>query len=515
MILYGRGNIRKSLTDTIAFRAVSQISTLVGYVILVRGMPAMDFGVYSLLYAFLPVVSLVASFGLEPVLRRFQPEYLREGNTAAAGWLMRVVSSSRFVANLIVLGAILLAWNYVAPLFKLLPYRGAFAEFTLLIMLYFQASLLQAALGAHMLHRYAVGGTAALSLTKLVAYYTLSNVHGFSLEAVIFADTLAYAISYTFLRVAYHKKCVVRDGAARFRPDPAERKRLFRYALLNNFNDAGVLLLYSTLDSFFIAAFVSTTAVGIYAFYNRLKQMVSTALPVALFENVIRPLFFSIRPADADRKMPQYFSFLINMNLLLQWPALVLATVYHAEIVHTAFGGKFVEHSWMLPLVMGFAMLNTISEPTNLMAQYEEKSGIILLSKLFAIYNILAMVALVPFAGVYGAALAAGTAQLLKNWFIWWHVRRRAVWTNWRAVIGVSLPLWSLTAGICAGLRYAVAAPDIVQLLIGLTVIGSAALIHARSAAITASDRAIVTAIAPHRATRALRYFGLIARPGT
>jgi len=514
MTLYGRGNIRRSLIDTIAFRAVSQISTLVGYVILVRGMPVKDFGVYSLLYAFLPVVSLVASFGLEPVLRRYQPEYLRAGNTAAAGWLMRVVSSSRFIANLLVLGAILLAWNYVAPLFKLLPYRSVFGAFSLLIILYFQASLLQAALGAHMLHRYGVGGAAALSLTKLAAYYTLFRTHTFSLETAIFADTLAYAITYTFLRVAYQRYCVVRGASARFRPDPAERKRLFRYALLNNFNDAGVLLLYSTLDSFFIAAFVSTTAVGIYSFYNRLKQMVSTAMPVAVFENVIRPLFFSVRPADADAKMPHYFSFLINMNLLLLWPALALATAYHAEIVQVAFGGKFVEYSWMLPLVMGFALMNTISEPTNLIAQYEEKSGIILLSKLFAIYNLLAMAALVPFAGIYGAALAAGTAQLLKNAFIWWHIRRRAVWTNWRSVIWVSMPIWSLTIGICIGLKNAVPVPAIGQLLIGLTVIAAVALVHARSAAISSSDRTILAAIAPGKAARALQYIGLTARPG-
>ena len=40
------------------------------------------------------------------------------------------------------------------------------------------------------------------------------------------------------------------------------------------------------------------------------------------------------------------------------------------------------------------------------------------------------MVVLIPFMGIYGAAVAIGTASLLKNSFIWWYVRRRAVWIN-------------------------------------------------------------------------------------
>ena len=38
-------------------------------------MSEQDFGIFNLLYAFIPVVSTLASLGLEQVLRRFQPEY--------------------------------------------------------------------------------------------------------------------------------------------------------------------------------------------------------------------------------------------------------------------------------------------------------------------------------------------------------------------------------------------------------------------------------------------------------
>lgn len=131
MTLYSRGSVRRSLIDTVTLRAVAQISTVVGYVVLVRGMTEEDFGVLSLLYAFIPVSALVASLGLEAVLRRYQPEYLQSGNSAAAAWLVRIVAYGRFLTNVVVLGAVLIGWNYIAPIFKLTPdHRSAFAIFS-------------------------------------------------------------------------------------------------------------------------------------------------------------------------------------------------------------------------------------------------------------------------------------------------------------------------------------------------------------------------------------------------
>ena len=77
MVLYSRERARRSLFNTIGYRAISQVATLLGYIVLVRALTEQSFGVLSLLYAFIPVVSTLASLGLEQTLRRFQPEYLR------------------------------------------------------------------------------------------------------------------------------------------------------------------------------------------------------------------------------------------------------------------------------------------------------------------------------------------------------------------------------------------------------------------------------------------------------
>jgi len=331
MSLYSRDKARRSLIDTVLFRALSQAATALAYVVQVRGMTKEDFGVFNLLYAFIPVVSTLASFGLEQILRRYQPEYLRAGNTAAATWLYRFVVSRRFGANVLILALVLLTWSYVAPIFKMTPYRQVFAMFCPLVLLYFQARVLQLALGSYMMHRFAVGSTVALALVKLAIYSFFAWQHRLTLEAAILADTVAYAVAFVVMRTIYRRYCMSHESSE-FKPAAEERKRIFKYGIFNNFNDAGVLLLYSTLDSFFIAAFIDPISVGIYSFYTRLVQMVNNALPGRLFDNVIQPMFFATPPDEADAKMPRYFSFLININLLMQVPVLAFVTVYHAEL---------------------------------------------------------------------------------------------------------------------------------------------------------------------------------------
>jgi O-antigen/teichoic acid export membrane protein len=510
MSLYTRGNARRSVFDTVRFRVISQVATAASYIILVRGISTDDFGVLSLLYAFIPAIGTVASLGLVDVLRRYQPDYLRAGKAMAAAWLVRTVAYWRFATNVVVLGAILVGWDYIAPVFHLTPHRLAFAEFAAIILLYFQSTIMQLALGAHMLHRYAIGSTVVFAVTKLVLYGAFSYAGKLSLDTAILTDTVAYAASFLLMRIAYHRYCMTTEAKVPYRPDREERKRMLRYGLLNNFDEVGVLFMYSTLDNFFLAAFLSTTAVGIYSFYSRLRQMVQSVLPVYYFGNIVQPMLFSVPFDEAGRKMPAYFSFLLNMGLLLQWPALVFSFAYHAELVEFVFAGKFIEYSWLLPTIMCFGFLNTISEPVYLIAQYRERAGIVLMSKVFLAYNLLAMAVLVPTLGIYGAALAAGTAQVFKNLFIWWYVRDTAVWVNARVALATGFPLWGATAGVCIALKTLLHGPALVDMIVGAGVIGVAVLLHVRTQAITQTDRDILSSVLPARVAPLLRRLGLL-----
>jgi O-antigen/teichoic acid export membrane protein len=348
-----------------------------------------------------------------------------------------------------------------------------------------------------------------MSLAKLVAYAALFWTEQFTLRNAIYAEIAAMALSYLSLKWAHHRYCRLQEPLRMMRPAPRDRKRMLHYAFFNQFNDAGTFLLSDRADNLFIAALMSPIAVGTYSFYVRLSQMVNHILPMTVFENVIQPLFFAIPSAEADRRLPRYFSLLLNANLLLLVPATAFATLYHAEIVTVIFGGKFLESSWLLPLIVLFTAINVIGRPVTLVAQYAEKPSVILLSKVFVIYNVIAILVLVPIIGVIGAAIAHGTAQLLKNLFIWWHVRKTARWTNFGAVVVASLVIWGCVLGAGYMLKVTLEVPAVLQMALGIVLCAAAWLVYLRSPVLSGSDREILSNVLRGREARLLQWLGV------
>jgi hypothetical protein len=124
------------------------------------------------------------------------------------------------------------------------------------------------------------------------------------------------------------------------------------------------------------------------------------------------------------------------------------------------------------------------------------------------------MFVLVPLLGVYGAALAAGTSQVMKNLFIWWYVRDTAVWINARIAMAIGFGLWGATAAACLALKALFDAPALAHLVVGVGLIGAASLLHVRSRAITQSDREILSSMLPSKAAPLLRRLGLLPAHG-
>jgi O-antigen/teichoic acid export membrane protein len=477
---------------------------------MVRAMTKPDFGTLNLLYSIIPVINTIASLGLEQTLRRYQPEYLQAGKSGNALWLVRLVSRTRFATNILFVGAILLCWNLVAPIFDLAPFKIEFAIFGVLILLFFQSRILQISLAAHMMHRVSVGSMAIIAAIKLVAYCMLAWKYELTIQTAIWSDIAAFGVAYVFLLVVYRRHCQKTGFITPEAPEKQERRRLLKYGVFNNFNDAGALVLMSRSDNFFIAAIMDTISVGVYSFYTRLNSMALHVLPVNQFDNVIQPVFFSIKTVDADSKIPKYFSLLINVNLMFQLPILAAAISFHSELVQVVFGGKFIEQSWLLPVMVAFSTFNVVGTPVTLVAQYEEKAGIILASKIFGAYNIVALLALVPLLGVYGAAIASGTAQAMKNLFVWWHVRKRAVWQHGVKVLVGSAIIWTTCIVTCRWIAGQCPESPVLTMTAGCVLIGAAALLSTRGPGLTTENRALMSEILRGREAKWLRIAGII-----
>src|SRR5450631_627891 len=511
MILYSRQQARRSLFHTIRFRAISQVATVLSYVALVRGMKEHAFGIYNLFYSFIPVLTTLGSFGLEQTLRRFQPEYLRTGQPLASAWLVRFVAGARFACTVLMLGIILLAWNLIADRLDLNGYRTDFAVFGVLIILYLQSTILQFSLASRMLHQYSVGSVAAISVGKLLAYLAITVFGTLTLRSAILSDIAAYGLGYTVLSIAHWRlrANTIRDTVFHF--EAPERRRLARYAVFNHLNDASSLLVYGQIDNFFIGAMLSPVAVAAYAFYAKLTEMINNLIPQKLFDNVIQPMFFAVPAAEADARLSRYFTLFIDLNLALQLPAITFALVYHREIVQVFFAGKYLQYSTLFPLVLALSIVpSSMSVPISLVAQYHERAGLMLASELFGLYQVGAMLVLVPALGLYGAALSTGTFHAFRNFWIWWQLRRQVQWRNINGVLTMGLFVWGSVAGVCSLLRmFLPQLPAIVQMAVGIVICSVGGLAYLRSPGISQSDREVLANLMHGREARVLRWLGL------
>ena len=178
--LYTRKSARAAAFYALGFRIPGQAAALGSYVVLVRWLPEAEYGVYSLLYAMLPVIGTLMSFGMENTLGRYQPEYLRRGENRLANRLSRNIALLRLATSVIFLAAILVFWDEIAPFFDIAEYRDHFVLFALVIITHFQCHILSISLSAHLLHKYSVGLTAIFSVLKVVGYalgVLAANVH--------------------------------------------------------------------------------------------------------------------------------------------------------------------------------------------------------------------------------------------------------------------------------------------------------------------------------------------------
>jgi O-antigen/teichoic acid export membrane protein len=441
--------VKKSLSATkytVVFRVLSQATSLVVTVLLVRALSEHDYGIYNLLYSVIGLLGMVASFGLANTLQRYIPEYYIKGEFRIANNLYRVASIIRLFSNVVILGLGLIFWELIASYLKIFAYKNYFMLFTLIVLLHMQRGLLETCLGSYFLQKYSQGFSFVFVLIKAVGY-ALAVMTEMDLWFILIIDLLAYSIIFGILQIIYYKKIPTSKGHKQS-INRGEKRRLIRYALFYNFNDTGVGLLNADFDNFIIVMYLNPVAVGAYSFCQRITRMIRRLIPVNYLLDVIRPAFFSLGSLTDTQQINQFYQSLIKLNYLFNIPIFFFIAVFGEEFIKLLFGGKFLEYCHVLTVVYFFSMINAFQMPVGLVAQLKEKSDIILYSKVFAVYNLIADILLIKYFGIWGAVFATGTAILGKNIFIWYFVRNEANFRGMGKYFLISTLFWGSVSTI-------------------------------------------------------------------
>jgi O-antigen/teichoic acid export membrane protein len=447
---------------TVVFRVLSQATSLVVTVLLVRALSEHDYGIYNLFYSVICLLGMVASFGLANTLQRYIPEYYSKGEFRIANNLYRIASIIRLLSNVVILGLALIFWEHIAPYLKIVAYKQYFMLFTLIILLYMQRELLETCLGSYFLQKYTQGFSFLFVLIKAIGY-ALAVMMELDLWFILIIDLIVYSVIFCILQIIYFKKIPAPQGHLQG-ISTTEKRRLIRYAAFYNFNDTGVGLLDANFDNFIIVMYLNPVAVGAYAFCQRITNMIRGLIPVNYLLDVIRPAFFSLRSDTDTTQINQFYQSLVKINYLFNIPIFFFIAVLGEELIKLFFGGKFLEYSHVLVGVYFFSILNSFQMPAGLVAQLKERADIILYSKVFAVYNLIADIFLIKYFGIWGAVFATGTAVLGKNIFIWYFFRKEASFKGMGGYFLTSICFWMFVSSIVLVVKNFV--PDHTMLLI-------------------------------------------------
>ena len=406
--------------NTAVLKFLHQLASFGATVLLVRALSQQEYGVYSILYATIPLLNILASLGLPNVLQRYLPEYYVRKEFILGNRLFLLSVVLRFIAGIVALFVVITFWDTLSSLLKISEYKEYFLVFTVCIIAYQQWGMLTIALEANFQHKRCFLVLIVVLVGRLAAYgFCLGK--GYGLFEIIVIDTIAYVI-VAGLFIALYQSAIPKTSGDETTFNTDDKRRITRYALFSNFNTIGLHLMDSNVNYMIIAFFFSPREVAIFAFCSQLANRIARISPVSYLAGVIRPAFFGVGISAKDERTADMVQFLLKSVFVFYVPVLFFCLNIGADFIDLVFG-KFSEHATIFVAAVSLAMINAVGFPIGITAQLKERADIILYSKIFGVLSLLLSVALIPVWGVVGAIVAIGVGLLLKNLFIGWFVR--------------------------------------------------------------------------------------------
>jgi len=407
--------IRQSSFYMVAGKLVIPVIGFLITIYIIRKLSVNEYGIYNLLLAVMGYIGLFSSLGLPGIFQRYIPEFNKRKQISNLNKLVNKGSLLRIILSALFVLLVILFSNQLGKLFKISNWLGYFKIFSLGVIFSLESNLLSIVLTSLFLHKYFVISSSIYVVIRASILYFLLNL-GFGLNGLLLGEVVCYGVLmimfiflYNFRFAQFHK---VNHN------EVFPLKRIVRYGGFSYFNEVGSQILSVSTDLFIISAFLGPAAVGIYAFANRIMQMLSRGMPHNLIQEVIRPTFFTRYSQTGNAKdLEKMFNFLTKFTAFFLFPLAVGILIIGDKLIIYIFGVKYINSLKILWIVAIFTALNSFMFPTGLVLQSVEKVQIILFSKISAVYNLIADLIVVKPYGIVGIALVTTTAVLFKNLF--------------------------------------------------------------------------------------------------
>jgi len=411
---------RKSSAYIIPAQIVARITGIIATVLLARNLSVEDYGVYNLFLGSALVFSFLTNIGIAGSLQRFLPEYARLRKNTLFFKTFFYAIGYRLVSAAVVFVAVLQFFDEFAGFFNVSGYKEPFILFCIGTYALFQIEYIVVALNAMFLHQYtAIGQIVYTTLRVVLIAIALLKLQD-RLPKIYFAEFIAYGIGglllgYFFWIRAYEPMKEKSSDES----EKIEWRRFLRFSAYNASTIPGGILFSNAMDYFVVAVMATTNQLGIYALGSRASKMLLSAMPQSILQTIIRPAlyhrYYSV--AEKDIELNRMHNSLVVMNAAFLFPIIALVGIHAESILVLVFRSKFADSTPVFLVLLFFNIFTVLELPSDLVLQTVEKVQARLYAQVFAIYNLIAAVILMPKYGVLGVAFATGSALMGKCLF--------------------------------------------------------------------------------------------------
>ncbi|SEP35575.1 oligosaccharide flippase family protein [Nitrosovibrio sp. Nv6] len=432
--------IRSSLGYFTVGKIASGLIGLVLLVVLVRLLPATEYGAYVIWVAIMEITLLVSNAGAYPIAQRYITEARLSPNLP---WLPRLVWGSltyRLLTLAIAAAALLIfAQNLLdavgltvfSELFLLYVFAIVFEGAARYIDLVFDALLQQGRSQFCILIRSGTRLAVVLSLLYMKGTLTLQDVIWMEVIAALFGFSISTLILFFYLRqVCAGLKITSNKG-------PFELKRIFVFSLPLYVAQCMSQLYSPDAVKMVISRFLGVLEAAAFGLAHAFGLVLQRYLPAQLLIGLIRPVLVARRAGGGSNdELVHIGNLILKVNHFFLIPVIAFFGIRGFEFVSEVSNGKHLAAGHLLFWLSGLLLLQGLHTILSAVAIALEDRRAVLAGTFAAAPGILAGIALSDNFGANGMVAGLWISELLWCSAAWWCLRNakfhfRINWGSW------------------------------------------------------------------------------------
>ncbi len=409
---------------------ISNIISIIVSIVIIRKLKVEDYGIYSLFIGSLSILSIFSINGILLALRRFIPEIIQKQYFS---FHKSLIIKLYFISLIVTFIIVLIVFQFkkeVGVILNINQFEVYYSIFIINIFLYLQTTLSQDILSSLFEQKFiaitSVLGMLARGVLYSIFFTNLTIDLIFIIEALCIGVRGIPSIIYLFIRIqnlAKHKNSDINAEEKK-----VIQKRISRYALLSTANEIGEGGFSQVSDYYFISAFLGPFFMGLYAFPYRLLSSIFSWVPIEKINNIFKPYFINkyYEKNEDPAYLTSMFNFLFKIYFLFFGMLIVLIISYQKLINIYLFNSKYLETQLLLAVVLFFYIFNALGYPTHIIIEVKEKIEYTLYAKVFAVFNVLAVIFVLKFTdwNLLGVALATGISKYLRFYYLYLIIKK-------------------------------------------------------------------------------------------